>query len=218
MITSLVLKIKAAEIAGSFTHDKTKIESIKQRLINYLDNESFPLFVSALSQGRVYILKLGNYKLTFLPNANFNYNIPMLGIIPGNQNIRSCDQWHTDIITGEVKKYTWFFKVKEGDPVQFFNQLRNQFSLNNFSILGGFKNFDSANWQTERIILNPNKPPHVMIGNVIFQGSNPGSNLPPGSPISQTGGGSSMGVSTPVNDTNNYIFPLLAIAGYFLLS
>lgn len=140
MITNALYKNYCNQIAKLFCVDEAnKVlceASTAERLKNTFDDNSFSLFLANISYGRVYEGYFKNYR------------------VDQNTQRRYVDLFLTDIITGITIKLTWNWLMSGN----FFQQLKNALSANNYEITFGNKVFDQGNYMEKRIYYNKFKP------------------------------------------------------------
>ena len=189
MVTNPTYKSYSAQIAKLFCKEQTNRilceASVVERLNNYLDDTTYPVFLSKLSTGgRMYITNIES-----LENKGFRIVI-------------------VDLITG-VRETAWWV-VSWNMP--YYGQLASVLLSHQFNIISSNKTFDKTNSGNIRITWNPIKPAY---GIIFVPSEPPGSNIDPPSGGSGGGGYPAPGGGGQIIQTPPQANAPLAPAGGF---
>lgn len=134
MVTNSTYKSYSTQIAKLFckeSENKILCEAgIIERLNTYLDNNVYPVFLSKLNSGRVYVTNAENFK-------DYGFRIVV-----------------TDIITGDRETAWWEMPYR----MPYLSKVPGKLLQHNFNIISSNKTFDDANKNDIRITWNPLKP------------------------------------------------------------
>ena len=183
MVTSPLYKSYSREIAKLFCSDQTnKIlceGSIIERLNTFLDDYTYPVFISKINSGRSYITSLEQFQ-------DRGFRIVLI-----------------DLISGE--RVTAWMEIPYNYP--YLSKLPGKLLSHQYNIISANKTFNEQNKSDVRITWNPVKPAYGITfipGSLTPPGSDPiipGGSVPGGT-ITKTPGQTQM--QTPVNNQFNF--------------
>ena len=169
MVTKQLYKTYSTQIAKLFCKDqvnKVLCEAgIAERLNTYLDDSTYPIFLSKLGSGRMYITNLEAFQ-------NKGFRIVL-----------------TDLITGEYATAWWTVPYN----LPYYSQLKSKLESHKYYIISANKNFDGTNRSDIRITWNSVKPSYEITFVPYVPPGGGGSYVPPGgggSYVPPGGGGS----------------------------
>lgn len=165
MVTNNTYKSYSRQIAKLFcSEQQNKVlceATIAERLNNFLDDYTYPVFLSKLNSGRMYITNLEAFQ-----NKGFRVVI-------------------TDLITGEYATAWWTIPYN----LPYYGQLANILNSHKFNIISANKTFNEANRSDIRITWNATKPNYeITFVPYTPPGVTPGSGTPGITPGSGTPG------------------------------
>ena len=204
MLTDIILKLYAGQIAGLFCNNPLCKASVKSRIVNNLTNETFEnYFLPNLDKGRFYVHHFSNF------------------VDHGGGNIQ-IDTTFYDLLTNERTAGTWHYKIPVGENA--FNYLVGELAKYGFNVVQGMS-YGYTTYKTDHIMHKPSKQPGY--GIVFVPASSGGGYQGGGTP----GGGGITPTPEPVItpepvvttdpapfDISKLIIPIIASAAIYFLT